>query len=69
MGNGSKTGITVQIYEIIGDKNKAIDNYIIAAKLFSENNYIEETVEYCRRVLAIDSANIEAKKLLEQTLN
>jgi tetratricopeptide (TPR) repeat protein len=58
-----------QIYEIIGDKNKAIDNYIIAAKLFSENNYIEETVEYCRRVLAIDSANIEAKKLLEQTLN
>ncbi len=52
------------IYELLGDKENAIANYLVAAKLFAENNYFQETMEYAKRVLVLDSTNVEAKELL-----
>ena len=52
------------IYELLGDKENAIANYLVAAKLFAENNYFQETMEYAKRVLTLDSTNVEAKELL-----
>jgi len=40
-------------------------NYLEAAKLFVDNNYMEEAVNYISRVLSLDSTNVEAKELLE----
>ena len=53
-----------EIYELLGDKNKAIANYLVATKLFAANNLYEETVEYGNRVLSLDPTNAEAKELL-----
>ena len=53
-----------QTYEYIGNKDKAIDNYLAAAQLFIDNNYIKEAYVYAERVLKIDSTNVEAKQLL-----
>lgn len=54
-----------ETYELIGNKDKAITNYLEAAKLFVGNDYMEEAVKYTSRVLSLDSTNVEAKKLLE----
>lgn len=53
-------------YELVSNKDKAIANYLEAAKLFAENNYLEEAMTYTSRVLNLDSTNIEAKELLKQ---
>ena len=52
------------IYELLGDNEKAIKNYLIAAKLFSSHNYHQETIEFAKKVLCLDSTNVEAKELL-----
>lgn len=52
------------IYEILGDKEKAIVNYLAAIRLFSSHNYHQETVEFAKRVLILDSTNVEARKIL-----
>lgn len=54
-----------ETYELIGNKDKAITNYLEAAKLFVENDYMEEAVKYTSRVLSLDSTNVEAKELIE----
>lgn len=54
-----------ETYELTGNKDKAIANYLEAAKLFVENDYMEEAVKYTSRVLNLDSTNVEAKELLE----
>ena len=53
-----------EIYELVGDKDRAIANYLAAAKLFAANNYHQETKEFATRVLSLDSTNVEAKGLL-----
>lgn len=55
-----------ETYELIGNKDKAIANYLEAAKLFVDNNYQEEAVKYTSRILSLDSTNVEAKELLRQ---
>lgn len=52
------------IYELLGDKENAIANYLVAIRLFSSHNYHQETVEFAKRVLSLDSTNIEAKEIL-----
>lgn len=52
------------IYEILGDKEKAIANYLTAIRLFSSHNYRQETVEFAKRVLSLDSTNVEAREIL-----
>ena len=52
-----------ETYELVGNKEKAIANYLEAAKLFVDNNYMEEAVNYISRVLSLDSTNVEAKEL------
>lgn len=49
-------------YMFVGE---ALANYLEAAKLFVENNYLEEAMTYTSRVLILDSTNIEAIDLLE----
>ena len=53
-----------EIYEMMGDKNNAIANYISAARLFVENDKQREAIEFAKRVLSLDSTNVEAKKIL-----
>lgn len=53
-----------EIYELIGDKERAIANYLAAVKLFAANNYFQETKEFAARVLSLDSTNVEVKELL-----
>lgn len=52
------------IYEILGDKEKAIVNYLAAIRLFSSHNYHQEAIEFANRILSLDSTNVEAKKIL-----
>ncbi|MDE7455920.1 MAG: hypothetical protein K2M96_04345, partial [Prevotella sp.] len=53
------------VYELIGNKDKAIENYWTAAKLFAINGYSEEAKEYAEKVLTLDSTNADAYDLLE----
>lgn len=53
-----------QIYELLGDKEHAIVNYLAAAKLFAANNYFQETIEFANKVLSLDPTNEEVKELL-----
>lgn len=53
-----------EICEIIGDKPRAVANYLAAMRLFAANNFYQETKEFANRVLALDSTNVEAKELL-----
>ena len=57
-----------EIYEIIGDKQKAITNYLSAVRLFAANGFIDEVQEFSNRILALDSTNVEARGYLEQIL-
>ena len=52
------------IYELLGDKENAIANYLAAMRLFSSHNYHQETIEFAKRILSLDSTNVEAKKKL-----
>lgn len=52
------------IYELIGDKEHAIANYLAAARLFEANNYLTEKVGCAKKILELDSTNLDAKELL-----
>ena len=52
------------IYELRGDNESAIANYLVAAKLFASHNYHQEANEFASRVLNLDSTNVEAKEIL-----
>ena len=52
------------IYELRGDNERAIANYLVAAKLFASHNYHQEANEFASRVLNLDSTNVEAKEIL-----
>lgn len=54
-----------EVYELLGDREKAISNYLIAARLFATNNFFQEANEYGGRVLCLDSTNVEAKGILD----
>lgn len=54
------------IYELKGDKEKAIENYLAATYLFLKNKYYEEAREFGSRVLSLDPNNPNAKEMLEQ---
>ena len=54
-----------EVYELVGNKDKAIANYLEAAKLFVDNDYKEEAMKYISRVFSLDSTNVEAKEILE----
>ena len=55
-----------KIYEIIGDKQKAIVNYMAAVRLFAANGFINEVQEFSNCILSLDSTNVEARGYLEQ---
>ena len=54
-----------EVYELVGDREKAISNFLIAARLFATNNFFQEAIEYGERVLCLDSTNVEAKDILD----
>ena len=54
------------IYELIGDKEKAIENYLAATYLFLTNKFYDEAQEFGNRVLNLDPNNAEAKEMLDQ---
>ena len=54
-----------EIYEMMGDKNDAIASYISASRLFVENDKQREAIEFAKRVLSLDSTNVEANKILD----
>ena len=58
-----------ETYELIGNKDKAIANFLAAAQLFVDNDYIKEASVYAEKVLRLDSANREAKELQRQILS
>jgi hypothetical protein len=62
--NDKNNLIQAHIYELIGDKEHAIVNYLAAARLFEANNYLTEKVECAKRVLELDSTNLDANELL-----
>lgn len=55
-----------EIYELIGDKENAIANYLAATYLFVKHKFYKEAAEYGNRVLRLDPDNAEAKELLNQ---
>ena len=55
-----------EIYELIGDKENAIANYLAATYLFVKHKFHKEAAEYGNRVLKLDPNNAEAKELLDQ---
>ncbi len=54
------------IYEEIGEKENAVDNYVSALLLFDGNNAIEECKEYANIILKLDSMNITALTSLQR---
>ena len=54
------------IYELKGNKEKAIENYLAATDLFLRNKYYAEAKEFASRVLSLDTNNADAKEMLEQ---
>ena len=55
-----------EIYELIGDKENAIANYLAATYLFVKHKFYKEAAEYGNRVLKLDPDNADAKELLNQ---
>jgi len=53
-----------EICEILGDKPRAIANYLAAMRLFAANNFFQETLEFANRVLSLDPTNKEANELV-----
>jgi tetratricopeptide (TPR) repeat protein len=54
------------IYELKGNKEKAIENYLAATYLFLRNKYYDEAKEVGNRVLSLDPNNADAKEMLNQ---
>lgn len=54
------------IYELKGNKEKAIEYYLAATDLFLRNKYYAEVKEFASRVLSLDTNNADAKEMLEQ---
>ena len=52
------------IYELLGDNERAVVNYLAAARLFEANDFITEKIELARKVLELDSTNYDAKEIL-----
>jgi tetratricopeptide (TPR) repeat protein len=57
------------LYEEQGEKEKAIEQYLKALKLFKENNFNEEVISFSKEVLKLDPNNILAKKYLNSYKN
>ena len=55
-----------EIFEVLGNKQKAVSSYLGAMRLFAGHNVIEETLLYCDRILSLDPTNAEAKEYIEQ---
>ena len=53
-----------EIYEAIGEKEKAIKNYMVATYLFARNNFETEAYEMERRILRLDPNYKEVKELM-----
>ena len=53
-----------EIYEAIGEKEKAIKNYMVATYLFARNNFETEAYEMERRILRLDPDYKEVKELM-----
>ena len=53
-----------EIYEVLGEKEKSIKKYMVAAYLFARNNFDEEAHEMERRILRLDPDNKEVKELM-----
>ena len=54
------------IYAKLDEKQKAVARYLEAIELFAANDYIDETITFCNRVLELDPTNTEAKRYLKQ---
>lgn len=55
-----------EIYEALGEKEKAIKKYMVATYLFVKHKFYKEAAEYGNRVLKLDPDNADAKELLNQ---
>ena len=52
------------IYERLGNNEKAVSSYLEAVRLFAEHNLYDETYQYSKRILELDSTNSKAKEYL-----
>lgn len=53
-----------EIYELLGDKEKAIKKYMVATYLFARNNFEAEAREMERRILRLDPDYKDVKELM-----
>lgn len=53
-----------EIYEVLGEKEKAIKKYMVATYLFARNNFEAEAYEMEKRILRLDPDNKEVKELM-----
>ena len=53
-----------EIYELQGEKEKAIDKYMVATYLFAKNNFEAEAYEMESKILRLDPDNKEVKELM-----
>ena len=53
-----------EIYETLGEKEKAIKKYMVATYLFARNNFEAEAYEMEKRILRLDPDNNEVKELM-----
>lgn len=53
-----------EIYEVLGEKEKAIKKYMVATYLFARNNYEEEAREMESRILKLDPDYKDIKELM-----
>lgn len=53
------------IYNHLNEKDSCVYYYLSAIKLFAENNFFNEVVDFSQRVISIDSLNIEGYKFLQ----
>ena len=53
-----------QIEESLGNTELAINNYLEAIKLFYDNNFHEEVIEYSKHIIKHDSLNTSARKFI-----
>ena len=53
-----------EIYELQGEKEKAIEKYMVATYLFAKNNFEAEAYEMESKILRLDPDNKEVKELM-----
>jgi tetratricopeptide (TPR) repeat protein len=53
-----------EIYEILGEKKKAIEKYMVATFLFAKNRYETEAYEMEKRILKLDPDYKDVKELM-----